>query len=109
MSKFIKVDEIKQKIKELNFDIGDYYLDEVIAKALFNKAIANCKQYELEPPKKAKWLETRDNNKKRCSNCDFIFMIATYPACSADFRPHCGAKMDIRLKEKNNACSSNTL
>ncbi len=54
MSKFIKVDEIKQKIKELNFDIGDYYLDEVIAKALFNKAIANCKQYELELPKEAK-------------------------------------------------------
>lgn len=27
---------------------------------------------------------------------------------SVDFCPHCGAKMDIRLKEKNNACSSNT-
>lgn len=94
MSRFIKVDEIKQKIKELNFNIGDYYLDEVIAKAQFNKAIANCKQYELGLPEEAKWLETHDSNKKRCSNCDFIFMIATYPACSADFCPHCGAKMD---------------
>lgn len=93
MSRFIKVDEIKQKIKELNFNIGDYYLDEVIAKAQFNKVIANCKQYELGLPEKAKWLETRDNNKKRCSNCDFIFMIATYPACSVDFCPHCGVKM----------------
>lgn len=94
MSRFIKVDEIKQKIKELNFNIGDYYLDEVIAKAQFNKVIANCKQYELGLPEKAKWLETRDDNKKRCSNCDTIFMIATYPACSVDFCPNCGAKMD---------------
>lgn len=93
MNEFIKVDEIKQKIKELNFDIGDYYLDEVIAKALFNKAIANCKQYELEPPKKAKWLETRDDNKKRCSNCDTIFLIASYPACYCNYCPCCGARM----------------
>lgn len=94
MADFILVDELKQEIKELNFNIGDYYLDEVIAKAKFNKAIASCKLYEIEEPKKAQWLETHDNNKKRCSNCDFIFLIATYPACSADYCPHCGAKMD---------------
>lgn len=101
MNEFIKVDEIKQKIKELNFDIGDYYLDEVIAKALFNKAIANCKQYELEPPKKAKWLETRDDNKKRCSNCDTIFLIASYPACYCNYCPCCGARMSEKVGECN--------
>ena len=52
-----------------------------------------CKQYEFKEPKKAKWLENNDDNKKRCSNCDFIFMIAAYPACSVDFCPHCGARM----------------
>lgn len=54
MGIYISVDEIKQKIKELNFDIGDYYLDEIIAKSQFIKAIDNCKQYEFEGSKNEK-------------------------------------------------------
>jgi hypothetical protein len=97
MAEFVLLDEVEKKIEKdrylimRNSDCGWYY--GLIDNDIY-KAVESCKQYEFEPPKKAKWLETRDGNKKRCSNCDFIFMIATYPACSADFCPHCGARMD---------------
>lgn len=96
MAEFVLLDEVEKKIEDnrylimRNRDCEWYYglIDDDIY-----ETIESCKQYELELPKKAKWIETRDDNKKRCSNCDFIFMIATYPACSADFCPHCGARM----------------
>lgn len=42
-----------------NRDCGWYY--GLIDNDIY-KAVESCKQYELELPKKAKWLETRDDN-----------------------------------------------
>lgn len=103
MAEFVLLDELEKKIEKdrylimRNRDCGWYYglIDDDIY-----KTIESCKQYEFnEPPKKAQWLETHDNNKKRCSNCDFIFMIASYPSCSADYCPHCGARMSEKVGE----------
>ena len=41
-----------------------------------------------------RWLSTNDDNKKRCSQCDVIHLIAQYPHGQANYCPNCGAKMD---------------
>ncbi len=40
------------------------------------------------------WLETRDKNKKMCSRCGVIHLIAQYPFGKASYCPNCGAKME---------------
>lgn len=42
----------------------------------------------------SRWIETKDQNKKRCGRCDVIHLIAQYPNGNANFCPNCGAKMD---------------
>lgn len=37
------------------------------------------------------WLPTNDENKKRCSRCDVIHLIAQYPHGEANWCPNCGA------------------
>lgn len=41
-----------------------------------------------------RWLPTNDNDKKRCSRCDVIHLIAQYPYGQANCCPNCGALMD---------------
>ncbi len=43
---------------------------------------------------RGQWLPTNDDNKKRCSRCDVIHLIAQYPHGQINFCPNCGAKMD---------------
>lgn len=101
MTDFILVDELIKEVQEKSYLVksgreGVWTFG--MSNGDFFETIENCKQYEFnEPPRKAKWLETHDDNKKRCSNCDFIFLIATYPACSADYCPHCGARMSEKV------------
>ena len=42
---------------------------------------------------RGKWESTRDENKKRCSVCGIIHLIAQYPRGNANFCPNCGADM----------------
>lgn len=103
MADFILVDELSKTIREKSYSIKDNQ-DFGMTNTDIYEAIDSCKHYEFnEPPKKGKWLETHDTNKKRCSNCDFIFLIATYPACSADYCPHCGARM-VKENERCGNC-----
>ena len=44
--------------------------------------------------KHGRWIETNDDNKKRCSECDVTHLIAQYPHGNANYCPNCGAKMD---------------
>lgn len=48
---------------------------------------------DVRPVVRGKWLPTKDDNKKRCSNCDVITLIAQYPFGEANFCPNCGADM----------------
>ena len=45
-----------------------------------------------------RWLPTSDENKKRCSVCDIIHLIAQYPHGQANYCPNCGAKMDLEAE-----------
>ena len=51
---------------------------------------------EAEPVKRGKWLETRDSDKRLCSNCRIIHFIAQYPCGKINYCPNCGAKMITR-------------
>lgn len=42
--------------------------------------------------KHGEWLPTNDDNKKLCSRCDVIHLIAQYPNGQANYCPNCGAK-----------------
>lgn len=51
-------------------------------------------EIDAEPVKHGKWIETNDETKKRCSECDVIHLIAQYPHGNANYCPNCGAKMN---------------
>lgn len=48
------------------------------------------------------WLHANDPDKKRCSRCDVIHMIAQYPRGEIDWCPNCGAKMDGKEQGDDN-------
>lgn len=52
------------------------------------------KEVDVEPVRHGRWIETNDDTKKRCSECDVIHLIAQYPHGNANYCPNCGAKMD---------------
>lgn len=47
-----------------------------------------------EPVAHGKWIPTKDDNKKECSNCEIIHLIAQYPHGQINYCPNCGARMD---------------
>ena len=56
---------------------------------------------DVAPVVHGEWLETNDKNKKKCSRCRVIHLIAQYPAGNIDYCPNCGAKMDGGSVETN--------
>ena len=56
--------------------------------------VDNAPTVIAEPVRHGKWLPTKDDNKKRCSECDVICLIAVYPFGEANFCPVCGCRMD---------------
>lgn len=89
---------LNQRPEYLNPDHVD------IEKALFAKGWNACNSeyyslitdsaaLEAEPVRHARWLPTNDDNKKLCSRCDVIHLIAQYPHGQANYCPNCGANM----------------
>lgn len=61
---------------------------------IVDEAVGNAPTVDAVPVVHGEWLPTNDENKKRCSRCDVIHLIAQYPAVGANLCPACGAKMD---------------
>ena len=57
--------------------------------------ISNLPTIKARKIVEAEWLDTQNDNKKRCSNCDVIHLIAQYPFGNTNFCPNCGATMNI--------------
>lgn len=57
------------------------------------RMIKGAPAVDAEPVRHGRWLPTNDDNKKRCSRCDVIHLIAQYPHGQANYCPNCGAKM----------------
>lgn len=50
---------------------------------------------DMQEIKHGEWLPTNHSEQKRCSVCDVISFIASYPCIyRADYCPYCRAKMD---------------
>lgn len=48
---------------------------------------------DAEPVRHGKWVPTNDKNKKKCSRCEVVHLIAQYPYGQPFYCPNCGAKM----------------
>ena len=63
-------------------------------------AIEKAPTVDAVPVVYGEWLPTNDENKKRCSRCDVIHLIAQYPAVGANLCPACGAKMKKKVERR---------
>lgn len=84
--------------KELTTDAAIQYLESIIyedfapyTQKCLLKVIEVAR--EAEPVRHGEWLPTRDSNKKECSNCGVIHLIAQYPHGQVNYCPNCGEKM----------------
>ena len=73
---------------------GEHQLYVQMAIDAFKAVAENAPAVDAEPVRHGVWLPTSDENKKRCSRCDVIHLIAQYPHGQANYCPNCGAKMD---------------
>lgn len=90
MSDLIDRGMVLDKLREAeNHAFGSFYSGLIKA----HNIIADTPSAKPQP-KRGKWLPTSDDNKKRCSECDVITLIAQYPFGEANFCPNCGAKME---------------
>ena len=61
--------------------------------AMFKKLVQEAPTVDAVPVVHGRWLPTNATDKKRCSRCDVIHMIAQYPLGVIDWCPNCGADM----------------
>ena len=59
------------------------------------REIENLPARDVAPVKHGEWLATTDENKKKCSECKVIHLIAQYPTGQANYCPNCGAIMEV--------------
>ena len=64
-------------------------LDEVVSV----DDIDNAPTIDVAPVKHGHWIQV-DKNKRECSNCGIIVLIAVYPHGDKNYCPNCGARMD---------------
>lgn len=87
MARYIDADELREDID--NYDFTEYTdYSNVI------DMIDDAPTADVELVRHGRWIATNDENKKRCSECDVIHLIAQYPHGNANYCPKCGAKMD---------------
>lgn len=97
MPRYIDADELILKCKAI---ISDKWNEQAApaswanAYADFIDDIENEPTANVEPVRHGRWIATNDGNKKRCSECGIIHLIAQYPCGKANYCPNCGAKMD---------------
>ena len=90
----ISREETMDVIKSLQITLGGENIFRPEAKASVLECLDFVPKVDAEPVRHGRWLPTNDDNKKRCSECDVIHLIAQYPHGHANYCPNCGAKMD---------------
>lgn len=58
---------------------------------------------DVAPVRYGRWIATNDENKKRCSECGVIHLIAQYPYGEANYCPNCGTEMEFEGEAMTNA------
>lgn len=90
MVRYIDAELLESKYRE-GTDPQDPYSEIAY---LLPEDIESIPTADVEPVRHGRWIATNDENKKRCSECDIIHLIAQYPYGKANYCPNCGAKMD---------------
>ena len=75
-----------------------YSIDPYNQRGKIFEMVALFPAVDVEPVRHGRWIPTNDDNKKRCSRCDIIHLIAQYPHGQANYCPNCGAKMDAEVE-----------
>ena len=86
-------------IRSMTISLGGKEIFHPEAKKSVVGALDEIAAVDAEPVRHGRWLPTNDDNKKRCSECDVIHLIAQYPHGQANYCPNCGAKMDAEVSE----------
>lgn len=97
MARYIDADELKESLKKLKAKAYNQKYQQGLQDAIdgyFPQIIDNAPTADVQPVRHGRWIATNDENKKRCSECDIIHLIAQYPHGKANYCPNCGAKMD---------------
>ena len=84
-------DYIKREALIEHFEKDPYF--PLIKKYGITRVIEGFPAADVRPVVRGKWLPTNDANKKRCSECGVIHLIAQYPHGEINFCPNCGADM----------------
>lgn len=90
MVRYIDAELLESKYREGTDPQGPY--SEIAY--LLPEDVESIPTADVEPVRHGRWIATNDENKKRCSECDIIHLIAQYPHGKANYCPNCGAKMD---------------
>lgn len=90
MARYIDADDFYKRLSDPPYTI---YNGEMFAE-WFDECFKTQPTADVEPVRHGRWIATNDENKKRCSECDIIHLIAQYPYGKANYCPNCGAKMD---------------
>lgn len=97
MAEYRNVEPLKKEIADLKRTIHsentDYQTGYMSALSVVEGMIAELPAADVEPVRRGKWLNTRDENKKMCSCCRIIHFIAQYPFGKINYCPNCGAKI----------------
>ena len=95
MTRYIDAELLDSKYRE-GTDPQDPYSEITY---LLPEDVESIPAADVEPVRHGRWIATNDENKKRCSECDIIHLIAQYPSGKANYCPNCGAKMDKEVEE----------
>lgn len=87
-----QLEEIRQEMLEENTLNSDF--SAAVIETVQDEYLRNMPPVDAAPVVHGRWLPTNDDNKKKCSQCDVIHLIAQYPHGQANYCPNCGAKMD---------------
>jgi hypothetical protein len=92
ITRYIDADKF---ISYLGFENTEEERDENIGEIVTLQDFDNQIAEDVQEIKHGEWLPTNHPEQKRCSVCDAISFIASYPCIyRADYCPNCGAKMD---------------
>lgn len=81
---------IKLRRKVVEYDEAGFSMDYF---AVPVEEIKNAPTVEAKSVVHGEWKSIRDKDKKKCSVCGVIHLIAQYPFGNANFCPNCGSDM----------------
>lgn len=99
MARYVDADKIIPTFTGWVEDVKKEYPDAYACAYIFTmkkivEMLEKAETADVQPVVHGMWIPTKDDNKKECSNCEIIHLIAQYPHGQINYCPNCGAIMD---------------